>query len=91
MKNSEFHKSISIKCHVDDDIYDKAKQEFYRRKALPFFYPDAIFTMADWLEYYNMLDVQPLVQAIEKQFDKFYEFFNVDLTQHNSLPSIALR
>ena len=47
--------------------------------------------MEDWLKYYNMLDVGPLVLAIEKQFDKFYEYFKVDLTQHNSLPSIALR
>ena len=80
-----------MQCAVEDEIYELAKNEYYRRKSLPFFYPEAIFTMEDWLQYYNMLDVGPLVLAIEKQFDKFYEYFKVDLTQHNSLPSIALR
>ena len=80
-----------IQCPVDDDIYERAKAEYYRRKNLPFFYPDRIFNMGDWLEHYNMLDVVPLVNAIHNQFDRFYEYFNVDLTQFNSLPSISLR
>ena len=72
-------------------MYEKAKSEYNRRKALPFFYPERIFNMADWLEHYNMLDVVPLVNALQNQFKRFYEYFNVDLTQFNSLPSIALR
>ena len=76
---------------MDDALYEKAKAEYYRRKSLPFFYPDRIFNMADWLEHYNMLDVVPLVNAIQSQFNRFYEYFNVDLSQFNSLPSIALR
>ena len=80
-----------FQCPVDDDIYEIAKAEYYRRKSLPFFYPDRIFHMGDWLEHYNMLDVVPLVNAIHNQFDRFYEYFNVDLTQFNSLPSISLR
>ena len=76
---------------MDDDIYQKAKAEYYRRKSLPFFYPDRIFHMGDWLEHYNMLDVVPLVNAILNQFDRFHEYFNVDLTQFNSLPSVSLR
>ena len=34
----------SFKCAVEDETYELAKNEYYRRKALPFFYPETIGT-----------------------------------------------
>ena len=47
--------------------------------------------MADWLVYYNELDVMPLVEAMEKSFGKFHEFFNVDAPLALSLPGLAFK
>ena len=71
--------------------YTDAKQEFERRKRLPDSDPEKMENMLDWLQYYNCLDTQPLVEAMEKSFEKFHEFFNVDPNMALSLPSLAFR
>lgn len=47
--------------------------------------------MADWLRYYNELDVYPLVQAMDFSFSKSHEFFNVDPALSLTLPSLAFK
>ena len=71
------------------DVYNKSRDEFNRRKQLPFYHPDRIFTMADWLRMYQMCDVVPLTVAIQNQFKKFHELFGIDSNSYNSLPAIA--
>ena len=74
---------------VDPEQYKKAKEEFERRKELPNGHPEKMKSMECWLKYYNLLDVKPLVQAIDRSFASFYEYFKVDGNQHHSLPSMA--
>ena len=74
---------------VDPDEYKKAKEEFQRRKKLPNGHPEQMKSMECWLKYYNLLDVKPLVQAIDQSFSSFWEYFKVDGNQHHSLPSMA--
>ena len=45
--------------------------------------------MKDWLEYYQMLDTMPLVDALGTCFSKFHELFDIDAILKLSLPSIA--
>ena len=74
---------------VDPILYQEARQEFNRRKNLPDHHVDKINNMRDWLIHYNLLDVKPLVEAIEKSFSTFFELFKIDPHTHHSLPSIA--
>ena len=76
---------------VDHDLYVTARNEFNRRKNLPSDHKDKMNTMLDWLEYYNRLDVRPLVEAVEKSFKSFSDYFDIDPHQHYSLPSMAFR
>ena len=68
-----------------------ARVEFYWRKSLPKTDSRHMDNMADWLRYYNELDVFPLVQAMEFSFSKFHEFFNVDPALSLTLPSLAFK
>ena len=52
-------------------------------------HPRKMYTMRCWLKYYNLLDVQPLVKAMEKSFDCFHQYFGEDPITHQSLPAIA--
>ena len=45
--------------------------------------------MKDWLEKYNLADVQPLVEAIERSFECFYRYFGEDANTYQSLPAVA--
>ena len=74
---------------VDEEEYQKAKNEFNRRKQLPSSDPCHMKTMECWLKYYNLLDVKPLVEAIDQSFEAFHEYFKVDGNQFHSLPSMA--
>ena len=75
---------------MDLETYNKSRDEYYRRKNLPFFHPDRVFNMSCWLKLYQMCDVVPLVTAIKNQFTKFWELFGIDSNCYNSLPGIAL-
>ena len=46
---------------------------------------------SDYLKWYNLQDVGPLVVAISNCFDKFYEYFQIDGMTRLSLPSIAFQ
>ena len=76
---------------IDQELYQNAKDEFNRRKSLPSRDPDHMTNMSDWLKYYNMLDVQPLVEAIDNSFKTFHELFKIDPQTHHSLPSMAFQ
>ena len=74
---------------VDMELYEKAKSLYDARKKLPVDHPDRMENMKCWLRYYNQLDTEPLVQAIESSFQAFNQYFGIDPHLHHSLPSMA--
>ena len=84
----EFYSSLKS-SNVSQEDYESSRKEFYRRLNLSADDSRKMFSMADWLEHYQMLDVVPLVLAIEKCFQTFYLHFRVNPMEKKSLPSIA--
>lgn len=74
---------------VPQEDYDEAKTLYETRLQLPEGHPDKWNNFSDWLEYYNMCDVEPLAHAISNQFAKFRLFFNIEPLIYLTLPSIA--
>ena len=72
--------------NVDEDVYNASKAVFESKQAA-----GEWTTMADYLKYYNLLDVEPLVQALTTCFDNYAKFFNVDANSSLSLPSIGFQ
>ena len=72
--------------HIDDDIYITSKSVFDNKMAA-----GEWTSMADYLRYYNLLDVEPLVQALQTCFDNYAKFFGVDANSRLSLPSIGFQ
>ena len=70
--------------HISDDDYNSSKSLFQSKQAA-----GEWKNMGDYLKYYNLLDVEPLVQAITICFDNYAKFFNVDACSRMSLPSIG--
>ena len=71
---------------IDDDLYNSSKAIFESKQAAGEWH-----SMADYLQYYNLLDVEPLVQALTTCFDNYAKFFNVDACSRMSLPSISFQ
>ena len=65
-------------AEVDEEEYNESKNLYESRRSLPDGHPDKWTNFGDFLKYYNLLDVRPLVQALSICFRKFREFFNVD-------------
>ena len=76
---------------IDDKSYHEAKLEYERRQSLPVNHPDKIDNFLGWLKFYNLLDVGPLLQAIDKCFENFHAYFKTDPMLHFSLPSLAFK
>jgi len=45
--------------------------------------------MKCWLKKYNLLDVEPLLTAMDRSFNCFHQYFGEDANVHASLPSVA--
>ena len=76
---------------VDETVYKESKQLYTQRFELPDDHPDKMKSMEDWLSYYNILDVQPMVVAVENCFTAFRKYFFIDPMVHNSLPGMAYK
>ena len=63
---------------VDEQEYNDAKHLYESRVALSENDLDKWNDFSDYLRYYNLLDVRPLVEALSICFQKFREYFNVD-------------
>ena len=63
---------------VDDQEYNDAKHLYESRVTLSDNDPDKWDNFSDYLRYYNLSDVRPLVEALSICFQKFREYFNVD-------------
>jgi len=71
--------------------YENAKSLFDYRMKLPENNSNKWNNFKDYLEFYNMLDCEPLVEAISNSFAKFYELFELDPMLFMTLPSIAFK
>ena len=78
------------KEEVDMKLYNKACDYFNFCKSLPNDDARKMRNMGDWLEYYNKLDVRPLVVAMDRSFECFHRYFDLDATMYLSLPKIAM-
>ena len=74
---SAFYSKLK-QTEVSDDEYNDSKRLYESRLSLPDDHPEKWRNFADFLKFYNMLDVRPLVQALSICFRKFKEFFHVD-------------
>ena len=72
--------------HIDEDVYNNSKAVFDNKIAA-----GEWSSMSDYLKFYNLLDVVPLVQALSTCFDNYAKFFNVDACSRLSLPSIGFQ
>ena len=72
--------------HISEDLYNTSKSLFESKQAA-----GEWTSMADYLKYYNLLDVEPLVEAIQTCFENYAKFFNVDAGSRMSLPSISFQ
>ena len=77
------------RANVPQDEYDEAKNLYDTRLHLPDGHDDKWNNFSDWLKFYNMCDVEPLVTAIVNQFEKFRVYFNIEPIIYMTLPSIA--
>ena len=71
-------------CGVSDEEYSEAKLMFDTKME-----NGEWKNFSDYLKWYNVQDVGPLVVALTNCFDKFYECFQIDAMTRLSLPSIA--
>ena len=69
---------------IDQNTYDSAKQLYESKIA-----SNEWRNMSDYLRYYNLLDVKPLIQALQSCFENYSKYFQVDPMSKLSLPSIA--
>ena len=76
-------------CKVDVKLYEEARSLYESRKKLPIGNPNRMENMKCWLRYYNQLDTEPLIHAIENSFQAFNQYFGIDPHLHHSLPSMA--
>ena len=70
--------------NISEEDYNSSKSLYQSKQAA-----GEWKNMSDYLRYYNLLDVEPLVQAITICFDNYAKFFNVDSCSRMSLPSIG--
>ena len=77
--------------NIQLEDYNRAKEVFDTRIALPRGDPDRWESMMDYLRWYNLLDVRPLVEALENCFKSFNQYFSVDPLSSVSLPSLAFQ
>ena len=87
-KRAEFFSDLKSQT-VSIEDYVKAATEYHRRRLLPKNHPDKIFSMEGWLKHYNIVDVQPLAQALENCFRCYSIYFDVDPLSSHSLPGMA--
>ena len=59
--------------NISEEDYINAKALFYQNKSLPNNHENKMNNMKDWLIFYNKMDVLPFLDAIQNQFNAFYE------------------
>ena len=83
-KNAFFNKMKQQE--VDDDVYNTSKAVFNNKIAV-----GEWISMADYLKYYNLLDVEPLVQALQICFENYAKILELMPTADYHFPALASR
>ena len=81
--------SVLKQAEVDEEEYNNAKFIYETRKNLPAGDSNKWHNFSDYLKFYNLLDVAPLVTALTNCFSAFFKHFGIDPVLRLSLPSIA--
>ena len=76
-------------ANVSFEDYENAKKEFNRRLSLADDHKEKMRNFADWLLFYNLMDVVPLSKAINQSFSNFFDIFDYDPSWCLSLPKFA--
>ena len=72
--------------HIDKTDYENARQLYNSKIA-----SGDWKTMADYMKYYNLLDVVPLLNALQTCFQNYMKFFKIDPMGYLSLPAIGFQ
>ncbi|CAG5083743.1 Oidioi.mRNA.OKI2018_I69.PAR.g10449.t1.cds [Oikopleura dioica] len=80
----DFFSSLKNKAISEED-YEIFKDEFNKNQRR-----DPHYSMAHWLQHYNLADVTPFAKAIDNQFKLFFETFKIDPSFCMSLPKFAM-
>ena len=79
----------SLKPEVDEEVYEKCKNEYERRRSLAPGDPEKWENFEDYLKFYNMSDVKPASQALITQFETYLQNFGSYPNHFLGLPSFA--
>ena len=77
----DFYSSLQKKITITPQEYEDFKTEFYKRGCV---------TMMDWLKEYNLADVIPFVEVLEKTREQYYPDEIDMLKDAVSIPDISM-
>ena len=81
VKYEEFYSSLKGGINISQEEYQNFCDEFHKRGCL---------TMKDWLKEYNLADVEPFIEALEKTREQYYPD-EIDLLKDAvSIPGISM-
>ena len=81
VKYEDFYSKLQGKINITPEEYENFKSEFYNKGCV---------TMKDWLKIYNLIDVIPFVEALEKT-RKNYMKDEIDMIKDCvSIPGISM-
>ena len=81
VKYEEFYSSLKGGIFISQEEYQKFRDEFHKRGCE---------TMKDWLKEYNLADVTPFIEALEKTREQYYPD-EIDLLKDAvSIPGISM-
>ena len=81
VKYEDFYSSLKGGKTISEEEYQNFREEFHKRGCV---------TMKDWLKEYNLADVKPFIEALEKTREQYYPD-EIDLLKDAvSIPGISM-
>ena len=77
-----FYSSLSGRNTLSLEEYEEFRTEFYKRECV---------TMMDWLREYNLADVVPFIEAVDKTRNQYYDDEIDILKDAVSVPGVSMR
>ncbi|XP_057310306.1 uncharacterized protein LOC130648282 [Hydractinia symbiolongicarpus] len=82
VEHENFYNSLIGKNTLSLDEYETFRAEFYKRGCV---------TMMDWLREYNLADVEPFIEAVDKTRLQYYDDEIDILKDAVSIPGVSMR
>ncbi|XP_057290810.1 uncharacterized protein LOC130613491 [Hydractinia symbiolongicarpus] len=82
VEHKNFYSSLTGKNTLSLDEYETFRAEFYKRGCV---------TMMDWLREYNLADVEPFIEAVDKTRRQYYDDEIDILKGAVSIPGVSMR